>query len=238
MRKNRTFEELRQINVTLEYIKGVKASVFFELGLTRVLCVATPQQTIPRFLEGRSMGWITAEYGMLPRSSPNRILRERVKLSGRSQEIQRFIGRSLRAGCNLKLLDGYTIIIDVDVIQADGGTRTAAINGGMIALYILLRDMFTEGKIEKIPIKNLIGAVSVGKKGKQLLLDPNYEEDSTLDVDVNIVMNEHLKLVEVDAITEGNPFSSNELKKMLSLARSGIKQIIEIEKEYISLTIT
>lgn len=237
MRKNRTNEELRPQVVTLEYIKGEKASVLFELGLTKVLCVATLQQNVPKFLEGKSMGWITAEYGMLPRCSPNRILRERVKLSGRNQEIQRFIGRTLRAGCDLSLLDGYTIIIDVDVIQADGGTRISSINGGMIALYILLRDMVENCQLEKMPVVSLIGAVSIGKMETEILLDPDYEEDSKLDVDMNVVMNEDFKLVEIDAITEGSPFSMNDLKAMLSLARKGIKEIIRLEKGHLSLVI-
>lgn len=237
MRKDRTNEEIRPQTVTLEYIKGEKTSVLFEIGLTKVLCVATLQQGIPKFLEGRSTGWITAEYGMLPRCSHSRILRERVRLSGRSHEIQRFIGRSLRAGCDLSLLDGYTIIIDVDVIQADGGTRIASINGGMIALYILLRDMVASGQLEKMPVVSLIGAVSIGKMEQEILLDPDYKEDSNLDVDMNVVMNEDLKLVEIDAITEGNPFTMNDLKSMLSLARKGIKEIIRLEREHLSLTI-
>ncbi|MCK4397167.1 ribonuclease PH [candidate division WOR-3 bacterium] len=237
MRRKRTNEELRPQVVTLEYIKGEKTSVLFELGLTKVLCVATLQQNVPKFLEGKSLGWITAEYGMLPRCSPIRILRERVRLSGRNQEIQRFIGRSLRAGCDLSLLDGYTVIIDVDVIQADGGTRIASIDGGMIALYILLRDMVVNGRLEKMPVVSLIGAVSIGKMEAEILLDPDYEEDSKLDVDMNVVMNEDLKLVEIDAITEGSPFSMHDLKAMLSLARKGIKEIIRLEKEYLSLAI-
>ncbi len=237
MRKDRTNEEIRPQTVTLEYIKGEKKSVLFEIGLTKVLCVATLQQGVPKFLESRSTGWITAEYGMLPRSSHSRILRERVRLSGRSYEIQRFIGRSLRAGCDLSLLDGYTIIIDVDVIQADGGTRIASINGGMIALYILLRDMVASGQLEKMPVVSLIGAVSIGKMEQEILLDPDYKEDSSLDVDMNVVMNEDLKFVEIDAITEGNPFTMNDLKSMLSLARKGIKEIIRLEREHLSLTI-
>jgi ribonuclease PH len=237
MRRERSFDELRPYNVTKEYIKGESNSVLFELGLTKVLCVTTIKPKVPRFLEGKKMGWITAEYGMLPRSSQNRILRERVKLSGRSYEIQRLVGRSLRASCDLSILDGYTIIVDVDVIQADGGTRVASINGGMISLYLLLRDMVTQGQIEKLPIVGLVGAVSVGKLGSEIILDPDYEEDANLDVDTNIVMNEELKLIEISAITEGNPFSLNELKRMLSLARKGIKEIIEIERETLSLTL-
>jgi len=237
MRKNRTNEELRPQTVTLEYIKGEETSVFFEIGLTKVLCVATLQQGVPKFLEGKFTGWITAEYGMLPRCSPNRIFRERVKLSGRSQEIQRFIGRSLRAGCDLSLLDGYTVIIDVDVIQADGGTRVASINGGMISLYILLRNMVADGLLEKMPVVSLIGAVSVGKRDSEILLDPDYLEDSNLDVDMNVVMNEEFKLVEIEGITEGNPFTRNDLNSMVSLAKKGIEEIIRLEREHLSLAI-
>lgn len=237
MRRERNFDELRAYNITKEYIKGETNSVLFEQGLTKVLCVATVKPKVPRFLEGKRMGWITAEYGMLPRSSKNRIVRERVKLSGRSYEIQRLVGRSLRASCDLSILDGYTIIIDVDVIQADGGTRVTSINGGMIALYLLLREMVTNGQIEKLPVVGLVGAVSVGKLSSEIILDPDYEEDANLDVDTNIVMNEDLRLIEISAITEGMPFSFNELKRMLSLARKGIEEILEIEKETLSLTL-
>lgn len=237
MRRKRSYDELRKCNVLKEYIKGESNSVLFELGLTKVLCVATKKPRVPRFLEGKKLGWITAEYGMLPRSSQNRIVRERVKLSGRSYEIQRLVGRSLRASCDLSMLDGYTIIVDVDVIQADGGTRVVSINGGMISLYLLLRDMVANGQIEKLPIVGMVGAVSVGKLGSEIILDPDYEEDANLDVDTNIVMNEDLKLIEISAITEGNPFSVNEFKSMLKLARKGIEEIIEIEKESLSLTI-
>jgi len=235
VRKNRAKDELRHQRVTLEFIKHEKASVLYELGLTRVLCVATKQVGVPKFLEGKSLGWVTSEYGMLPRSSPNRIPRERVKLSGRSQEIQRFVGRCLRAGCDLSLLDGYSIVVDVDVIQADGGTRTAAVNGGMIALYILLRDMFTVGQLESMPVVSLIAAVGVGKMGVSILLDPDYAEDSNLDVDMNVVMNENMKFVEIDGITEGNAFSKRDLNGMLSVAGKGIKEIIELQRENLSL---
>jgi ribonuclease PH len=235
MRKKRKQNEIRPLSVTVEYIKGEKSSILFELGYTRVLCVSTIQHGVPKFLEEQSMGWISAEYGMLPRSSPNRIQRERVSLSGRSYEIQRFIGRSLRASCDLGLLDGYTILIDVDVIQADGGTRVAAINGGMMSLYLLLRDMVTQGLIEKMPVTSLIGAISIGIQNSKVLLDPNYEEDSTLDVDMNVVMNERNEIIEIHAVTEGNPFSVGDLDTMLSLANKGIQQIIDLQREYLSL---
>lgn len=235
MRKGRKNCELRSMAVSLEYIHGEKASVLFELGLTRVLCVASRQRGVPRFLEGTSRGWITAEYGMLPRSSPTRILRERAKLSGRSYEIQRFIGRSLRAACDLSLMDGFTVIVDVDVIQADGGTRTASINGGMMALFILLRNMVTTGVLEKMPVTKMVAAVSIGKQGKELLLDPDYKEDSCLDVDANVVMDEHLRIIEISAITEGRSFSMNECGRMLSYARKGIQKIIRLQKRQLSL---
>ncbi len=237
MRKGRSNDELRPIRVSLEYVKGEKASVLFALGRTRVLCVATPQRGVPKFLEASSQGWITAEYGMLPRSSPNRIQRERVKLSGRSYEIQRLVGRSLRASCDLSFLDGWSVIVDVDVIQADGGTRIASINGGMIALYILLRDMVASGTIEEMPVQKLIAAISIGKLGSALLLDPDYHEDSRLDVDANIVMDQDLRIIEISAITEGSPFSKSEFNRMMSSARTGIQSIIEIQKQHLSLTL-
>jgi len=237
MRTNRAFDELRPQKVTVEFIKGEKTSILYELGLTKVLCVATKQVGVPKFLEGKSLGWITAEYGMLPRCSPNRIPRERVKLSGRSQEIQRFVGRSLRAGCDLSKILGYSVVVDVDVIQADGGTRTASVNGGMIALYILLQDMLTVGHIESMPVISLVAAVSVGKMGEKILLDPDYREDSNLDVDMNVVMNADMKFVEIDGITEGNPFSATDLERMLSLAQNGIESIIRVQQEHLSLTI-
>jgi ribonuclease PH len=236
MRKKRKKHDLRPLKATLEYLKGEKASVLFEHGFTRVICVSTLQRGIPKFLDGTSKGWITAEYGMLPRSSPTRIIRERAKLSGRSYEIQRLVGRSLRAGCDLTHLDGFTVIVDVDVIQADGGTRIASINGGMISLYILLREMVAAGRIAEMPVKKLIAAVSVGKLGSDMLLDPDYAEDSRLDVDTNVVMNEDLRIIEISAITEGKPFSMNECNKMLSYARKGIQEIIRFQKKHLELT--
>jgi ribonuclease PH len=238
MRKKRKNNELRPVKITLEYLQREKASVLFELGCTRVLCVATPQKGVPRFLEGTSKGWITAEYGMLPRSSPSRILRERVKLSGRSYEIQRLVGRSLRSSCDLSLLDGLTIMVDVDVIQADGGTRIASINGGMIALYVLLREMVAAGNIQKLPVEKLIGAISIGKMGTELLLDPDYREDSRLDVDANVVMDEDLRIIDIGAVSEGKPFSMNELNKMLSYARKGIQAILKLQRKYLSLPLS
>ena len=145
--------------------------------------------------------------------------------------------RKIQYLLTLTLLDGYTIILDVDVIQADGGTRVASINGGMISLYILLQDMVTQGQIEKMPVVNLIGAISVGLMNSKILLDPDYDEDSQLDVDMNVVMNDRQELIEINAITEGNPFTMRNLEKMLSLAKKGIQDIIELHKEYVSLDI-
>ena len=230
--KKRNRNQLRPIKATLNYIKSAPGSVLMEMGRTRVICVATIENTVPPFLRGKQKGWITAEYSMLPRSSPSRIPREsaRGKIKGRTHEIQRLIGRSLRAVVDLEKIGERTITIDCDVIEADGGTRCASINGGLIAMAGALRQLKLEGPV----LKGFVGAVSVGMiKGKPVL-DLDYELDSTADVDMNIVMNDRDEYIEVQGTAEGDAFSREDLEKMLASAKTGIKQIIRYQKKVLN----
>jgi ribonuclease PH len=221
--------EMRPIRMNVGYMKGVPGSVLFEMGNTRVLCVATVEDSVPPFLRGSGRGWITAEYGMLPRSSPKRIPRESVKgkIKGRTQEIQRLIGRSLRAAVDLEKTGERTFIIDCDVIEADGGTRTASINGGFIALAAVLRGL----GLEKEALKGFVAAISVGMKDGKAILDLDYVLDSSADVDMNVVMNDKGEFIEVQGTAEGNTFSREQLDGMLKSADSGIRKIIKAQKK-------
>ncbi|MEE9390661.1 MAG: ribonuclease PH, partial [Candidatus Aminicenantaceae bacterium] len=194
---------------------------------------ATVEEKIPLFLKKSGTGWITAEYSMLPRSTEKRNVRERItgKLSGRSQEIQRLIGRSLRAVTDLSLLGERSIILDCDVIQADGGTRAASITAGCVALALALKKMLDEKTIEIMPLKNLVSSISVGIVNGELLLDLDYSEDSRAGIDMNVVETDKGQLVEVQATAEKNPFSRKELSSLLSLADKGIKQLIQIQRD-------
>jgi ribonuclease PH len=205
----RQFNELREINFTRHYTKHAEGSVLVEFGDTKVLCTASVSEGVPRFLKGSGEGWITAEYGMLPRSTDTRIEREatRGKQGGRTLEIQRLIGRALRAAVNMKTFGENTIIIDCDVIQADGGTRTAAITGGMIALLDALYHLKRKGAIKAEPLKYLIAAVSVGIYKGQPMLDLDYIEDSSADTDMNVIMNEHGQFIEIQGTGENGTFN-------------------------------
>ncbi len=222
-------DELRKISVKTHYIDSEEASVLVKFGKTHVLVTATAAEGVPPFIE--KGGWITAEYGMLPRSSPQRISRERRGVAGRSTEIQRLIGRALRASCDLHELDDYTIIIDADVIQADGGTRTAAITGGYVALYIKLMQLFKEGKIEKFPVIRQIAAVSAGIKDNKILLDLNYAEDSTTDVDLNLVADSEYSIIEIQGTGERATFTTEQLNSMLTVMKRGLKELFTIQRK-------
>ena len=227
----RKVDELRQVRITPEYLLYPEGSVLISMGHTKVICTATVEESIPRWKQVQKLtgGWITAEYAMLPRSTHDRKTRETRGLGGRTQEIRRLIGRSLRAAVNLKKLGERTCLIDCDVIQADGGTRTASITGGYIALAIALDKLIKESKIPPDTIKTSIAAVSVGVVSKVPMLDLCYQEDSSADVDVNVVMTAGGKFIEVQSTAEGDPFSRSSFSEMLDLAYKGIGELFTIQ---------
>lgn len=225
-------EQLRQVKITREYTKHAEGSVLVEFGDTKVICNASVENSVPRFLRGKGQGWVTAEYGMLPRSTNSRMGREaaRGKQSGRTQEIQRLIGRSLRAAVDLKQLGENTINIDCDVIQADGGTRTAAITGGCVALVDAIRYLQREKLIAGDPLLHMIAAVSVGVYKKSPVLDLDYAEDSNAETDMNVVMDANGGYIEIQGTAEADPFSGKDLSDMLQLANQGIADLIRVQK--------
>ncbi|MBU4345739.1 MAG: ribonuclease PH [Candidatus Omnitrophica bacterium] len=224
----RETDKIRKVKITPDYIKYAEGSCLMELGNTWVICTASVEESVPQFLKGTGTGWVTAEYGMLPRSCQTRIPRTRD--SGRSREIQRLIGRSLRAVIALKDMGERTIWIDCDVIQADGGTRTASITGSFIALCLALDKLKKEGLIRKIPIKDFVAATSVGISGGDLLLDLSYAEDSRADVDMNIVMTAKGEFIEIQGTAERKAFGKDQMDKMLVLAEEGVRELIEIQR--------
>ena len=228
---------MRKVNIKTGFIKYAEGSCLIEFGNTKVICTASLENSVPPFLRGKGSGWITAEYSMLPRSCTRRTPREssRGKVGGRTHEIQRLIGRSLRSVIDMDLLGERTIWIDCDVIQGDGGTRTASITGAFVALVICLKKMKKEHLIEKLPVKDYVAAVSVGIVDKDLILDLDYEKDSTADVDMNVVMTSKGKFIEIQGTAEGEPFSGAQMKKMLLLAEGGIKQLIAKQKEILKI---
>jgi len=225
----RRADELRKIKVTKKYTKYAEGSCLIEFGDTKVICTATVEENVPPFLKNSGTGWVTAEYGMLPRSTHTRIQRE--KTSGRTYEIQRLIGRSLRAVIDLEKLGERMVKIDCDVIQADGGTRTASITGGFIALAEALSKIKKEGKISEVPLRDYVAAISVGIYKGKIVLDLNYEEDSKADMDMNIVMLGKGEFVEVQGTSERQPFSKKQMNELLSLAEKGIKELFSIQKK-------
>lgn len=229
----RGHEELRRVKITRNYIKHAEGSVLIEMGDTKVICTASIEDRVPPFLKGTGRGWITGEYGMLPRSTEVRKIRESIrgKVDGRTMEIQRLIGRALRSVVNLNELGESTIYIDCDVIQADGGTRTASITGAFVALVDAMNVMHEQGKLKKIPIRSYVAAVSIGVKDGEVLLDLNYVEDSSCQVDMNIVMTELGELVEIQGTGEEKPFTKNELEQMLAVGERGIMELILYQKE-------
>ena len=225
---NRAANELRPIMITRHYTKHAEGSVLIECGDTRVICTASVEESVPNFLRGKNQGWVTAEYGMLPRATGERTKREAAqgKQSGRTQEIQRLIGRSLRAITDLSKLGERTIQIDCDVIQADGGTRCASITGACVALYDAVAWLSKKNVLSDNPLRDQVAAVSVGVYQEKLLLDLDYSEDSSCDTDMNVVMVGQGGLVEVQGTAEGHPFSRQQMELMLTLAQQGIEQLI------------
>jgi ribonuclease PH len=233
MRPNqRAADALRHLQITRNFTCHAEGSVLVEFGLTKVLCTASVSDRLPRWLQSSDQGWITAEYGMLPRSTNTRMDREaaRGKQSGRTVEIQRLIGRSLRQAVDLSAIRGLQVQIDCDVLQADGGTRCAAITGGCVALYDALQAMREKKVIHKDPWKSWVAAVSVGVHNGQAILDLEYSEDSAAETDMNVVMNEDGGFIEIQGTAEKNSFSAEELQAMLALAKSGSDEIIAAQK--------
>jgi ribonuclease PH len=229
----RGLENLRKVSITRDYIKYAEGSCLIELGNTKVICTASIEESVPSFLKDKGTGWITAEYGMLPRSCATRVTREaaRGKINGRTYEIQRLIGRSLRAVVDMDKLGERTIWLDCDVLQADGGTRTASITGSFVALVDALNHMKKQKIFNKIPIKDFVAATSVGIIDDKALLDLTFEEDSKADVDMNIIMTGGGNLIEIQGTAEGEPFSQKQLDKLLDLGKKGIAELVKIQKQ-------
>lgn len=231
--EGRMADQMRPIKISRNYTKHAEGSVLIEFGDTKVLCNATVEEGVPRFLKGQGQGWVTAEYGMLPRATNSRNQREAAKgkQTGRTMEIQRLIARSLRAAVDLKKLGEYTITLDCDVIQADGGTRTAAISGACVALVDALNKMVEQGKLAQSPLKSMVAAVSVGIVDGEALCDLEYVEDFAAETDMNVVMMDDGRMIEVQGTAEGEPFSHDELLSLLALAKTGLGSIFEAQRE-------
>ncbi|MBL6745536.1 MAG: ribonuclease PH [Pseudomonadales bacterium] len=225
-------DQLREVKITRHYTKHAEGSVLVEFGDTKVLCTASVENSVPRFLSGSGQGWVTAEYGMLPRSTGSRMDREaaRGKQSGRTQEIQRLIGRALRAAVDLKALGEHTIKIDCDVIQADGGTRTASITGACVALVDALTYLCENKKLETSPLRQLVASISVGVYKGQTVLDLDYAEDSNAETDMNVVMTEAGGFIELQGTGEDGEFTHDQLNAMVALAEAGIQQLLAAQK--------
>jgi ribonuclease PH len=230
---NRIFDQLRPINITREFLKFAEGSALIEMGETKVVCAASYEDKVPPFLRDSGQGWITAEYGMLPRSAKTRILRESTagRVGGRTHEIQRLIGRSLRAVTDLSKLGERTIWLDCDVLQADGGTRTASITGAFVALVDALITLRKADVIKELPVKDFVAATSVGVVNGEILLDLDYNEDSAASVDMNVVMTGAGKFVEIQGTAEENPFDREQMEKMLLLAQKGINELIALQRK-------
>ncbi len=226
-------DQLRKVQFTREFTMHADGSVLVEFGDTKVICTASVENRVPPFLKGSGQGWITAEYGMLPGSTSSRVRREATagKQGGRTVEIQRLIGRSLRAAVDLSALGEHTITIDCDVIQADGGTRTASISGGFVALSDAIARLQKKGQIKKNPLYGSLAAISVGIYEGNAVLDLDYAEDSVAETDMNVVMNDAGSFIEIQGTAEGHAFRRSELDSMLNLAESGIKEIIRLQQE-------
>lgn len=234
---DRNNDQLRSVNIIPGYLKHPDGSVLIEAGDTRVLCSAMVEEKVPPFLKGLGSGWVTAEYSLLPSSTETRTQREaaRGKVSGRTSEIQRLIGRSLRAVVDMEKLGERTVWIDCDVIQADGGTRTASVTGAFAALYLALEKLYAQGVLEQIPLTDFVGAISVGMVDGTLMLDLDYSEDFRADVDMNVVMTGSGNFIEIQGTAEGISFNKQELDEMLNLAAQGIKELIFKQKQVLGV---
>jgi len=226
-------DEIRKVNIRRDYLPHAEGSALIEMGDTRVICTATVEEKVPNWLRGAGQGWVTAEYGMLPRSTQVRMTREasQGRVGGRTHEIQRLIGRSLRSVVDLKALPEVTIWVDCDVLQADGGTRTASITGSFIALYDALRRLTREGRLKELPLSEFVSAVSVGLVEGVPMLDLCYEEDCKAQVDMNVVMTASGRFIEVQGTAEGHPFERTELNELLDLAEKGASELISIQQK-------
>jgi len=236
MAKKRKWDQLRPVKIIRGVMKNAEGSALIEMGDTKVLCTATVEESVPPFLRDTGTGWVTAEYAMLPRATTERVRRDSVRgrIGGRSHEIQRIIGRALRAVIDLDKLGEKSITIDCDVLQADGGTRTASITGAFVALSEAALFLTQEGLVEENPITDFIAAVSVGIIENKLALDLDYEQDSSAEVDMNVAMTGSGQLVEVQGTAEGKPFSKNKMTQMIILAEKGIKELIKKQKEVLA----
>lgn len=231
----RKFDDIRNVKITNNYIMHAEGAVLIEMGNTKVICTASVEDKVPPFLKGSGTGWVTAEYGMLPRSTESRKIRDSSKgrIDGRTQEIQRLIGRALRSVVDLKALGEKTVWLDCDVIQADGGTRTASITGAYIALVEAFKKLYAKRQIKSIPVRNYVSAISIGIVDEDILLDLCYEEDSRAQVDMNIVMTDKGEFIEIQGTGETSPFNSSELNDMLFLAEKGCRQLFKKQEEII-----
>ena len=232
---NRSSDQLRPVRLTPGYLLHAEGSVLIEAGQTRVICAASVEERVPPFLRNAGKGWITAEYGMLPRATTTRTTRESSagKVGGRTQEIQRLIGRSLRAVARLTELGERTVWVDCDVIQADGGTRTAAITGGFVALALALQRLKDQGQLKSIPLQDYVAATSVGIVAGEPMLDLAYDEDSRADVDMNVVQTGDGRFIELQGTAEADPFGRDALESLLALADSGIRQLVTLQREVV-----
>ncbi|PIT24260.1 ribonuclease PH [Snodgrassella alvi] len=232
-RTDRADNELRKLSIVPHFLAQADGSVLISCGNTKVICTATIDENVPAFLKNQGRGWVTAEYGMLPASANGRMRREAVagKQSGRTQEIQRLIGRSLRAVVDMEKLGSRQILIDCDVIQADGGTRTASISGAFVALSLAVNKLLASGVINENPIREAVAAISVGILNGKLLLDLNYPEDSACDADINVVMTSSQQLIEIQGTAEGATFSIQQLNNLITMAQKGIEQILIAQQQ-------
>ncbi|MBT4760591.1 MAG: ribonuclease PH [Bdellovibrionaceae bacterium] len=229
----RTLDQSRDVEIQADIIRNSEGSVLIKYGHTHVICTASVELKVPKWMQGSGKGWLSAEYGMLPRSTHSRMRRDKAANSGRTQEISRLIGRSLRAVLDMEALGEKQIYIDCDVIQADGGTRTAAITGGFVALAFCLNFLKNKGELKTIPLKSYLSAVSVGLKANEAFLDLNYDEDSTIETDMNFVLTSHNKFVEIQGTAEAEPFDNEQLQSMIKLAQLGCEKLFKKQQDLI-----